>query len=119
MSSTCSTRRRARVPPRAQRFRQRRRACFTRVRAARARCACVLRVRVARACCACVLRVCAIFVCAQSNYHLGAALSDSDSDAPGLEPPALFARFQSWVADMTAEDQAMLFEGSAAAFYRL
>ena len=55
-----------------------------------------------------------------SNFHISASGSDSDGASPtGPEMPELYEKFQSWVADMSTEEQAMLFAGSAAAFYRL
>ncbi len=55
-----------------------------------------------------------------TNYHIGAALSDSDGkSSDGLEPTPLFERFAKWVEHLPDDDQRRLFAGTAAEFYRI
>ena len=55
-----------------------------------------------------------------SNFHVNAAVSDSDGAAEsGCEFGDLYARFESWVSDYTDEQRGLLFAGSARAFYKL
>ena len=80
-----------------------------------------------RRCCCC--RYCAAdrdrrFACLlacrfASNWHINGAVSDSDGGADGPDMPTLYATFEGWVAHLPIEKQRMLFEGTAAKFYRL
>ena len=54
-----------------------------------------------------------------SNWHVNPSVSDSCGKEPGLEMPALYARFESWVSDLAPDQKRLLFEGTAAAFYHL
>ena len=53
-----------------------------------------------------------------SNWHINAAVSDSDGvaeDGPSMR--ALFERFSRWTSDLPAEDRERLFAGTAEEFY--
>jgi predicted TIM-barrel fold metal-dependent hydrolase len=55
-----------------------------------------------------------------SNYHISAAVADSDGlldSGPSI--PTLYRHFQQWVQHLSKEDQARLFSETAAEFYRL
>ncbi|OQR99380.1 hypothetical protein ACHHYP_06921 [Achlya hypogyna] len=55
-----------------------------------------------------------------SNWHQNGAAADSDGmDVTGPSMDELFAKVQSWVADLDDESQHDLFSGTAAAFYRV
>eukprot|EP00933_Yihiella_yeosuensis_P058051 TRINITY_DN5825_c1_g1_i1.p1 TRINITY_DN5825_c1_g1~~TRINITY_DN5825_c1_g1_i1.p1 ORF type:complete len:328 (+),score=60.78 TRINITY_DN5825_c1_g1_i1:53-1036(+) len=57
-----------------------------------------------------------------SNWHINAVASNSDfadPDCGDLTMKKLYGHFQSWVSDLSSEDQDLLFAGSATDFYRL
>mmetsp|Transcript_143498 Transcript_143498/g.357596 ORF Transcript_143498/g.357596 Transcript_143498/m.357596 type:complete len:325 (+) Transcript_143498:115-1089(+) len=55
-----------------------------------------------------------------SNWHINAAVSCSDhAFDTGLEMPELYARFETWVADLPETDRHRLFAGTASEFYRI
>lgn len=55
-----------------------------------------------------------------SNFHINAAGSDSDFKCEtGPEMAELYAKFESWVAHRSADEQASLFSGAATTFYKL
>ena len=57
-----------------------------------------------------------------SNWHVNGAVSNGPDDGPapsGPPMPELYAKFAKWVAELPADDQAKLFAGTAAEFYRI
>ena len=57
-----------------------------------------------------------------SNWHVNGAVSNGPDDGPAPSGPAmpdLYAKFAKWVAELPADDQAKLFAGTAAEFYRI